>query len=126
MAYEIDVFDLGTTSASADLSAKQFYLVDVSGDNTVIVASSAGQAVLGVLQNAPESGQAANVRVYGVSKVVVGTGDITAGDLVQTDASGTAIAAASGDYSIGICLVGASAGENATILVTGPSAGQIN
>lgn len=126
MAYKIDRFTLGTMTASADLSAKRYYIVDVSGDGTVTTASSAGQVVLGVLQNKPESGEAAAVMVSGVSKVVTGTGDLTAGDLVQAAADGTGITAASGDYSIGICLIGASAGENATILVTGPSAGQIN
>lgn len=125
MAYEIDGFTIGTMTASTDLSSSQFYIVDVSGDNTVTTAGVAGQAAIGVLQNAPESGEAAAVRTMGISKVVAGTGDLTAGDQVQAAADGTGITAATGDFTIGICIIGAAAGENATILVQ-PSGGQVN
>jgi len=117
--------DYGQAVAAADYSAKQFYLVDISANNTVTVASSAGQACFGVLQNAPLSGEVASVRPIGPSKVVVGTGGIAAGDQVQAAADGTAIAAATGDFTVGMCLIGASAGENATIFVM-PSSGQVN
>jgi len=126
MANGINVgLDYGQAVAAADYSAKQFYIVDISGNNAVTVASSAGQACFGVLQNAPASGEVASVRYGGVSKVVVGTGNIAAGDLVQAAADGTAIAAATGDFTVGICVIGASAGENATIVVM-PSSGQVN
>jgi hypothetical protein len=126
MANGINVgHDYGQAVAAADYSAKQFYIVDISANNTVTVASSAGQACFGVLQNAPESGEVASVRYGGVSKVVAGTGGLAAGDLVQAAADGTAIDAASGDYTIGMCVIGASAGESATIVVM-PSAGQLN
>lgn len=104
MAVELQGLDIGWLTASADLSAKQYYIVDASGDGTVTVAGSAGQAVLGVLQNDPESGQVALVRTNGVSKVKVGTGGLTAGDLVQAAADGTAIAASTGDYVVGMAL----------------------
>ena len=125
MAIEIAGEDIGFMTAAADLSAKQYFIVDVSADKAVNLASSAGQAVLGVLQNDPVSGATALVRTSGVSKVEVGTGGLAAGDLVQANANGEAIAAASGDYTVGMCLIGAAAGELATIKVT-PSAGQVN
>ncbi len=126
MAIELDTGqDIGFLLAGADLSTKQHFIVDVSADKTVILASVAGQAALGVLVNDPVSGAAARVRTGGVSKVEVGTGDLAAGDQVQTDATGAAIAAATGDWTLGMCLIGASAGELATILVA-PSGGQVN
>lgn len=128
MAIELNTGqDIGFMTAAADYqtTSKQYYIVDVSADKTVAIASSAGQACVGVLQNDPASGEPAIVRTGGVSKVIVGTGDISAGDLVQADANAKAIAAASGDYTLGVCLIGASAGEYATILVS-PSAGQVN
>jgi hypothetical protein len=126
MAIEVDTGqDIGFMLAGADLSTKQYFVVVVSADKTVALASSAGESALGILQNDPISGAAAKVRTGGVSKAKVGTGDIAAGDGVQTDATGAVIAAATGDFTLGKCLIGASAGEFATILVT-PSGGQVN
>ncbi len=104
MAVELQGLDVGWLTASADLSAKQYYIVDISGDGTVAAASSAGQMALGVLQNDPESGQVALVRVSGVTKIKVGSGGLTAGDGVQAASDGTAITASTGDYVIGLAL----------------------
>jgi hypothetical protein len=125
MAVEQAGIDIGWVTAAADLSAKQFYIVKLTADESVNVGSSAGEAVFGVLQNDPASGAAAIVRVGGVSKVLCGTGGLSAQDLVQTDAAGKGITATSGDYSVGVCVKGAAAGEYATIAV-GLSAGQVN
>lgn len=126
MAYEISNFDIGTLVAGADLSAKQFHYVYVSANNTVTFVASAGAVYLGILQNAPTAGQAALVRVQGVSKLVTGTGGLTANGAVQSAADGTGITAASGDYSSTIVLQGASAGENATVYIGGPAVAQLN
>ena len=40
MAYDDPGVDIGTFTASADLSAKQFYIVKMSGDNTVTVCAA--------------------------------------------------------------------------------------
>lgn len=126
MAYQLANFDIGTMTASADLSAKQFHLVYVSGDNTVTFTASAGASYIGILQNAPGEGEAAIVRVQGLSKLVAGTGDLTANDAVQTHTDGTGITAASGDYSSAIVIIGAAAGENATVAIGGPAVTQLN
>lgn len=125
MAVELQGYDIGWLTASADLSAKQYFIVDISGDGTITTAGSAGQAVLGVLQNDPESGQVAIVRTSGVSKVKVGTGGLTAGQLVQADADGTAIAGASGDYVIGMALNTGAEGSLVAVAIGVPG-GQIN
>lgn len=117
MAYQVPGFVTGTVTAAADLSAKQYYIVKVTANNAVNLTSSAGEAAFGILQNAPTSGAAAAVMNVGVSLVIAGSGGLAAGNLVQAAADGTAIAASTGDYVLGTVIVGASAGEYATIFV---------
>jgi len=62
--YVLDI----TFKAAADLSAKQYYAVKLSADNTVNV-SGANERAIGILQNKPDTaGDSAVVRVAGVSK----------------------------------------------------------
>ena len=68
MAYEIPVLKPGIWTAGEDLSAKQYYFVKLSGQ-TVVLCSALTDVPIGVLQNAPESGQAAEVMVIGITKV---------------------------------------------------------
>lgn len=116
MAVQQEGFNIGWLVAGADLSAKQFYLVDVASTGKVALASSAGQATLGILQNKPESGQPADVMQLGASKLVAGTGGLTAGDLVQAAADGTGITASTGDYAQWMCVESAAAGAIATVV----------
>jgi len=58
--------------AGADLSAAQYLFVKLNGSSQVVLAATAGEAALGVLQNAPASGAIARVRVFGVSKIIAG------------------------------------------------------
>ena len=74
-------------TASADLSAKQFYFVLISGANTVTVCSAATDIPCGILQNTPTSGQAANVAYAGVSKLSSNEA-LTVGWLIGTSADG--------------------------------------
>ena len=87
MAYETIGVDIGTFSASADLSAKQYYFVKMSGDNTVTVCAAVTDKPIGVLQNKPESGEQAIVRVFGVSKASADA-TLAAGDIAGTSADG--------------------------------------
>lgn len=117
MAYEINVgYDI-TVPAAADLSAKQYYFVLAAG-----TLAGAGAQALGVLQNNPASGDAAGVRVMGVSKVVLG-GTVAVGDLISSDANAkgvkyTAASVAagtpeplSGTHVLGIALEAGDAGD---------------
>lgn len=59
--------------AGADLSSTgQYLFVKLNGSSAIVLADTAGEAALGVLQNAPASGAVARVRVLGVSKVIAG------------------------------------------------------
>lgn len=59
--------------AGADLSTTgQYLFVKLNGSSAIVLADTAGEAALGVLQNAPASGAVARVRVQGVSKIIAG------------------------------------------------------
>jgi len=81
--------------ASEDLSAKQFYAVDLanaSGVAKALAISAAGQRVVGILQNAPASGAVAIVRPLGcgrTSKMISG-GSVTAGESLGVTSAGKA------------------------------------
>lgn len=81
--------------AGADLSAKQFYFVKMSANNTVTVCAGVTDVPIGVLQNKPTSGQTAEVTVCGITKVS-GDADLAYGNLIGTSADGQAAAYAAG------------------------------
>lgn len=76
-------------TASADLSAKQYYFVKLSGAGTVTVCAAATDVPVGVLQNAPASGGAAEIVALGVSKVSSDAA-LSRGNLIGTSADGQA------------------------------------
>lgn len=126
MAIEIPVFNLGFMEAAADLSAKQFYCVKATADKTVNIATAAGENVLGVLQNKPaNAGEVADVMCLGVTKIVVGAGDLAAGANWESAADGTGITAATGKTGMGTVLIGAVAGKLATVTVGFATGGTI-
>jgi len=86
-------FNLGQKSkvAGEDLSAKQYFIVQLNATGGIEVAEGATDLIVGVLQNAPESGEMATYQYMGTTKVKAG-GVINVGDWVTTDSSGEAIA----------------------------------
>lgn len=113
MAYEIPGRTL-TLLANADLSAVQF--TGVALDNTGKGgAPSAGASILGILQNKPTSGQEASVMLDGVSKMLVGSATVTAGDKVMVDSAGKAVTATSTNFAIGWALTTGAASTIITV-----------
>ncbi|HZT29506.1 MAG TPA: capsid cement protein [Bryobacteraceae bacterium] len=109
MAYEQTLRTIAAP-ASADLSASQFCFVVVNSSGQLALPSAGGEAD-GILQDKPNAqGVQAELAVLGVSKVVVGTGGVTAGDLLATDANGKAVTAASGNKILGRALATGAAG----------------
>jgi hypothetical protein len=90
----------------------QFLIVTLSAARTVSLQTVSGALSYGVLQNAPALGQAADVAIGGITKVVVGAA-VTAGQELQSDTNGRAITFASG-RKVGLALESA-AGANAVI-----------
>lgn len=75
--------------AGEDLSGKQYRFVKLNSSRQVVLATARGEAVLGVLQNKPTSGQAASVLLSGLSKVESDAA-VAVGNLVETSADGQA------------------------------------
>ena len=116
MAVQTPGINIGICTAAADLSSSQFRAMRVTGDFAVNVANAAGQAVIGILQNKPTSGQPADVMMSGVSKAIAGAA-IAAGAEVMAGADGRIITAATaGSNVIGIAL-NAAGGANEIISV---------
>lgn len=126
--------------AGADLSTHQFKFVKLNSSKQVVIATAAGEKILGVLYNKPDAaGKAAQVAIFGKCKVKYGAA-AAVGDAVSTDASakgrastaaatGTSVVDTSdagaatdpvkGAYIMGICMEAATAdGDVCETLIT--------
>lgn len=104
--------------AGADLSTTgrfRFVKQDANGD--VILASVAGEDVLGVLCNDPKLGESASVGLIGgILEVEAGVA-LAIGNKVMTDNVGRAIVATATNTGLGIVLTtGGAAGERVAVL----------
>jgi hypothetical protein len=103
--------------AGEDLTAKQFYIVQLDATDKIEVAEGATDLVVGVLQNAPYTGEQATYRFGGTTKVISG-GTIAIGAMVTTDTAGKAVSTTTeGDVVIGRHVGTAAAAENDIIEV---------
>jgi len=119
-AYEIPLFKIGTLLAGADLTGKQFCFVALHTDGTVVMpATGTGQKVLGVLQNKPNTGEACEIMVIGVTALKADGVGLTAGDgieaVITTGLAQTA--AGAGTNVVGTCLQTAAASAVFTALI---------
>jgi hypothetical protein len=109
MAYEQTLRTIGAP-ASSDLSASQFCFVVVNANGQLALPSAGGDAE-GILQDKPNgAGVYGEVGILGVSKLVVGTAGVTAGDLLATDVNGKAVTATTGNKILGRALATGAAG----------------
>ena len=120
MAYESPQMSIGTLTAAADLSSKQYYFVKLASATTVAVCAAVTDVPIGVLQNAPTSGQAAEITFLGISKVSADA-TLAAGNVIGTSADGQAQPLTVGTettvYTCGQAITAASAGETATAFI---------
>ena len=120
MAWTIPGFTF-TRVAGADLSSSQYYYVKLSTTNTVIACAAATDVPIGILQNAPTSGQEAEIMGTGISKVSSNAA-LSIGNLIGTSSDGQADAKTAGsdttEYVVGVVLVASgAAAELATATV---------
>jgi len=146
MAFEASLQHYGAALAGADYrnstlsgtthtgpsGSPQYQAVRLStvADNTVLLTTVSGQIAFGILQNKPNTGEAADVGIFGVSKAVAGATSVAAGVRLMVDSSGCLIAYASAadKAAIGIALTTpAAAGEifSAAIYGFGGNVGSI-
>lgn len=120
MAIELQGFKF-TAIAGASLASAQYHFVKLSADMTVIETAALTDIPCGVLQNNPPSGGAAEVMVYGITKIVAGAAPIAAGNLIGCDAAATAVVVdpdgAADNYYVGQVVIGCGAGEIGSALV---------
>lgn len=123
MAYEFSNYAVKHTfTAGEDLSAKQYHFVKIdNGDGDVVAVTGATDRPIGVLQNTPTSGQAAEVLIVGGTKVEAG-GSASFGQPLFASASATAVTLAFGTtgsaaYSVGTFIENGAAGAITTAVI---------
>lgn len=124
MAFENGVIDI-SFEAGEDLSDDQFRIVVLDATTSKVRRPNAITDIpLGVLQNQPESGQAASVRPIGcggISKVVLGAtlavNAIVAMQYVSATDAGKAQAAVATQYPIGHLLSGGDEDDLGSVLL---------
>ena len=120
MAYNSPSIEIGTLTAAADLSAKQFHFVKLASATTVDVCSAVTDVPIGILQNTPESGETATITIFGITKAVA-DGTLTAGRWIGTSADSQAAGITPGSdttvYVMGQAVQAASAGETFTMFL---------
>lgn len=91
----------------------QFLGMTLQATRVVQLQTTVGGLCYGVLQNMPAAGDAADVGLFGISKVVAGA-SVTMGAEIMCDASGRMITwvAGSGYYKVGMALETTSAAAN--------------
>jgi len=96
-----------TLKAGADLSAKQYHFMKLDASGDAVVCSGATDKPVGVLQNNPTSGQAAEIVVAGLTKISSDAA-LAIGALIGTSADGQADAKTPGsdttEYVVGTVL----------------------
>jgi hypothetical protein len=119
MSYEQPLFKPSNLKAAVDLSAagNQFKGLKLSGAGAVDISSVAGTAIIGVLQNKPLAGEAAEVMTAGITKAQADAA-ITVNAEVSVSADGQFKTAVSGEVIVGVALEAAgAAGEIFALLL---------
>jgi len=102
------------------LSSYQYRFVTLESDDCLDYADSTTDNPYGILQNAPTSGLAAAVKVFGESKIEAGEA-LTVNTVVQTDATGRAITLSTGGFPKGrITEAAGAAGDLAVVEMINP------
>jgi hypothetical protein len=130
MAYDFSANSIRTTLvAGADLSDKQFHFVEVdNGTGRVTAVDNATDRPIGVLQNTPKSGEAADVLIAGGTKIAAG-GTASPGQPVFSNASAVAVTLGIGTtgsaaYLVGSFIESAAAGTITTAVINCANAGR--
>lgn len=91
--------------SAADLSGKQFYCVQPSAGNKLCALGTNSERIIGILQNKPESGEAAAVMIAGISKAKIAANSLSTGDFLTCDTVGKLVQTAAADEFIAAMLL---------------------
>ena len=114
MSQAVGALDI-TLVAGADLSGVQYHFIKLDADGKAIVCG-ANEVSIGILQNTPESGEAARVRVLGTSKLVMNEG-VDEGEAITSIAGGAGEVVDAGDEYFGAICIEAATAQNDIIEV---------
>lgn len=96
--------DLNAAITPTAAAAGIYRFVKLSAENTVIKCP-ADNAAIGILQNAPKSGQKADVAIAGsLGALLYLGGSVSVGDYVKSDANGNGVLAGPGEFASAIAL----------------------
>ena len=84
--------------AAADLTTKRWHIMTLTAENTVNVCDAITDIPIGILQNAPDKDQQAEVLIQGISPIKA-DGALAVGNLYGTSADGQADAIVAGTNS---------------------------
>lgn len=88
--------------AEGDLSTKQYYFVKYGADNKHVVIAGLNEKTIGILMNAPEAGQVAEIAMKGGGGLLkLGEASLSAGDLLTPTAAGVGEQADAADEWVG-------------------------
>lgn len=119
----------GRWSFVAGANLTQFTFVKLNSSGQVIPCAAVTDRPIGVVQDAPLSGDTATVCAYGITKIVTGAAALAFGATIGTDASGNAVALTPGTdttkYLVGTVIGASSAAtEYCSAWINCPSAGR--
>jgi len=103
MAWELRGTDV-SFEAGEDLSSSQYHFMELNSDGEAINAGATGAYAIGVLQNTPVEGAAADVRVDGITKLAMGSTGIygvtgvAIGTFLSPDSTGRAVGETGAGY----------------------------
>lgn len=118
MSQAIGILDL-TFKAGTDLTGKKHHFVKLNGTGGIIPCSKpnfVSDLSVGILQNEPNTGEAARVRTLGVSRLVMGT-DCAEMALLISDTDGRGEEASVDQDKVGAVALEASGGADEIIEV---------
>lgn len=125
MSIRAPLQEIGFLVSSADYSdgsgRNRFVVHSTTADKT-FTRAGAGAFGFGVLTNDPAAGEAGNITVAGVEKVLAGAA-VVRGAQVMSDANGKAITATATNQRLGIALESASAADEYIAVLLQPGGG---
>lgn len=104
--------------AGIDLRSSCYCFLKMSGDQ-VVMCDTSGEQPFGILQNHPDSGEIATVRVMGRSRIK-GAATVLPGQYVKTNHSGMALLGKSGDWSMSLAQERTRTGTETHVMVALP------
>ena len=102
--------------AGEDLTSYRYKFVKLSSDTEVVKTDSTSDNPFGILQNAPNIGEVANVAIASSTQVVAAE-SLAVGNQVATDASAEGQVAVAGQFVSGVVTKTAEAAKLATMLI---------